>query len=229
MASCSHDHASNYHIRRWCETDHKFLDDCNLVVFSLYINYSVYNFVTSLLAAPFYLPVDSNRDRRSRDSGSRIVLRHRLMSRILYICLLLNILFLVLAQPLCPFVTSSGSISNLSDSELTVPMPPRHTSFENSCVCRAGFTQAQHLTRHKTDCSTSKEIAQRAFEKGQKHKHKPPAKRKRTESTGGNASSSHHRSLSVASSRSWMSVDAGEEYDVQVGWGLNEVRRISIN
>ncbi|KIM77196.1 hypothetical protein PILCRDRAFT_12198 [Piloderma croceum F 1598] len=97
--------------------------------------------------------------------------------------------------------------------------PPRHTSYEYSCVCGAGFTQAQHLTRHKTDCSTSKEIAQRAFEKGQKHKHKPPAKRKRTESTGGNASSSY-RSLSVASSRSQMSVDAGEQDDVQMG--LNE-------
>ena len=150
------------------------------------------------------------------------------MSRLLYICLLLNILFLVLAQPLCPFVSSSSS--NSSKSELTVPMPPpRHTSFEYSCVCGAGFTQAQHLTRHKTDCSTSKEIARRAFEKGQKHKHKPPAKRKRTESTGGNASSSHHRSLSVASSRSRMSVDAGEEYDVQMGRGLNKVRHISIN
>ena len=148
VASCSHDHAINYHIRRRCETDHKFLDDCNLV----------------------YLPVDSNRDPRGRDSDSRIVLRHRLMSRLLYICLLLNILSLVLAQPLCPFVTSSGSISNSSDSELTVPMPPRHTSFEYSCVCGAGFTQAQHLTRHKTDCSPSKEIAQRAFEKGRNHK-----------------------------------------------------------
>ena len=146
------------------------------------------------------------------------------MSRLLYICLLLNILFLVLAQ-LRPFVSSS---SRHSFGSLTVPMPPGHTSYEYSCVCGAGFTQAQHLTRHKTDCSTSKEIAKRAFEKGQKHKHKPPAKRKRTESTGGNASSSHRRSgLSVASSRSRMSVDAGEQDDVQMG--LNEVRRIPIN
>ena len=67
----SDDHAINYHIRRRCETDHKFLNDCNLVVFSLYINSSVYNFFTSLLAAPFYLPVDLNRDRRGRDSDSR--------------------------------------------------------------------------------------------------------------------------------------------------------------
>jgi hypothetical protein len=213
VASCSHGHAINYHIRRGCEIDRNFLDDCNLVVFSLYIHSSIYNFFTSLiLAAPFY-------PGHRRD---RIVLQHRLMSRLLYICLLLNILFLVLAQ-LRPFVSSSSS--HFSES-LTVPMPPRHTSYEYSCVCGAGFTQAQHLTRHKTDCSTSKEIAQRAFEKGQKHKHKPPAKRKRTESTGGNASSSH-RSLSVASSRSRMSVDAGEQDDVQMG--LNEVRRILIN
>jgi hypothetical protein len=150
------------------------------------------------------------------------------MSHLLYICLLLNILFLVLAQLRGPFVSSSSSSSHSSES-LTVPMPPRNTSYEYSCVCGAGFTQAQHLTRHKTDCSTSKEIAKRAFEKGQKHKHKPPAKRKRTESTGGNASSSHRRSLSVASSRSRMSVDhdSGEQDDVQMG--LNEVRHISIN
>ena len=48
VASCSHGHAINCHIRRGCETDHNLLDDCNLVVFSLYIHSSVYNFFTSL-------------------------------------------------------------------------------------------------------------------------------------------------------------------------------------
>lgn len=75
-----------YRIRRGCEIGRNFLDDCNLVVFSLYIHSSVYNFFSSLIVATrFYLG-------HRRD---RIVLRHLLMSRLLYICLLLNILFLV--------------------------------------------------------------------------------------------------------------------------------------
>jgi len=56
VASCSHGHAINYHIRRGREIDHNFLDDCNLVAFSLYTHSSIYNFFTSLiLATPFYL------------------------------------------------------------------------------------------------------------------------------------------------------------------------------
>jgi hypothetical protein len=110
-------------------------------------------------------------------------------------------------------------------------MAPRHgTSMEHSCVCGAGFTQEQHLTRHKHGCSTSKEIAKRAFEKGLRHKHRPTAKRQRTESSASNASSSHRRSLSLASSRSRMSVDGGEQDGVQMGnESDSEVRRISIN
>ena len=114
-----------------------------------------------------------------------------------------------MAVPVTQTPGSFCSISNSSDSELTIPMPPQHIAFDYSCVCRAGFTQAQHLTCHKTDCLTSKEIKQQVFEKGQKLKPKPPAKRKHTESTRGNVSSSHCHSLSVASSKSWMSVDAG--------------------
>jgi hypothetical protein len=67
VASCSHGHAINYHIRRGREIDHNFLDDCNLVAFSLYTHSSIYNFFTSLiLATPFYLG----------HRCDRIVLRH---------------------------------------------------------------------------------------------------------------------------------------------------------
>jgi hypothetical protein len=149
------------------------------------------------------------------------------MARFLYICLLFNVLSLVLAQLHLAFIIGSRSLS------FNVPMAPRHgTSMEHSCVCGAGFTQEQHLTRHKHGCSTSKEIAKRAFEKGLKHKHRPTAKRQRTESRASNASSSHHRSLSLASSRSQpgMSIDGGEQDDIQMGNEPDsEVRRISIN
>jgi hypothetical protein len=145
------------------------------------------------------------------------------MTHLLYVCLVLNVLLLVLVQPHSLFVNGSHSLS------LTIPMAPRHgTSMEHSCVCGAGFTQEQHLTRHKHSCSTCKEIAERAFEKGLEHKHRPTAKRKRTESRASNVSSSHRRSLNSVSSRSQMSVDGGEQDDVQMGNEF-EVRWIPIN
>ena len=125
------------------------------------------------------------------------------MTHLLYVCILLFLVFVQLHRE--PLITiSSHSLS------FTIPvMAPQHgsTSMEHSCICGAGFTQEQHLTHHKYNCSTSIEILEWAFEKGLKHKHWPTAKHKRTESGASNVSRTHHQSLSSAQSRNQMSVD----------------------
>ena len=99
------------------------------------------------------------------------------MARLLYVCILLSLVLAQLHRD--PLVTiGSHSLS------FTIPtMAPRHggTSMEHSCICGAGFTQEQHLARHKRNCSTPIEIAERAFGKGLRHKHRPTVKRKRPE------------------------------------------------
>ena len=71
---------------------------------------------------------------------------------------------------------------SLIGSHSLFPIAPRNLT-EHSCICGAGFAQEQHLTRHKRNCSTPIETAkERAFEEGVKHKHRPTAKRKRTDS-----------------------------------------------
>jgi hypothetical protein len=134
------------------------------------------------------------------------------MARLFFTCLLLiSILSLVIAQR-HTFVAGSHS-----QSLRTAPMAPRHDiSMEHSCVCGAGFTQEQHFTRHKHSWSVSKEIAERAFEKGLKHRRRSTAKRKRTESGASNASSSRRQSLCPVSSRSRMSVDVEGQDDIRM-------------
>src|SRR5882762_7318313 len=51
VASCSHGYPIICHFRRDWEIDHNFRRDYNLVLFSLYINYSVYHLSTSLVLA----------------------------------------------------------------------------------------------------------------------------------------------------------------------------------
>ena len=91
---------------------------------------------------------------------------------------------------------------------------------EHSCICRAGFTQEQHLTSHKCNCSTSIEIAEWAFEKGLKHK--------RTKSGASNESNTHSQSLSSAQNKNQMSMDGVEQDDIQMSHEP-EVCRIPIN
>ena len=99
---------------------------------------------------------------------------------------------------------------------------------EHSCICRAGFTQEQHLTSHKCNCSTSIEIGEWAFEKGLKHKHRPTAKHKHTKSGASNESNTHSQSLSSAQNKNQMSMDGVEQDDIQMSHEP-EVCRIPIN
>ena len=95
-------------------------------------------------------------------------------------------------------------------------------------ILPADFTQEQHLTSHKCNCSTSIEIAESAFEKGLKHQHRPTAKHKRMKSGASNASNTHCQSLRSAQGRCQVSMDGVEQDDIQMSHEP-EVCRIPIN